>query len=205
MENLWPYTFFDKLQVDSSSHPILLIEAPRNPKENREKQLKSCLTVPAMFLANQAALSLYPANRTTGVVVNCSDGGCYAVPIIEGYPFSPAVSQSNVTAKDLSRYLGIMINEEVPGHDKSMDRVNRLSDDIMNKYCYIALDFEKEMEMAKHNSAMVDESYELPGGNILTIASQRFRGPEILFSLESLSNHEMTYNSITKSDANIRI
>lgn len=37
MEKLWSYTFFDRLQVDPSAHPVLLTEAPLNLKENREK------------------------------------------------------------------------------------------------------------------------------------------------------------------------
>ncbi|XP_019256324.1 PREDICTED: actin, cytoskeletal 4-like [Nicotiana attenuata] len=146
-----------------------------------------------------------------GLVVDCGDGGCCAIPFIEGYPFLSAVSQSYVTPRDLSRNLGAMINYEVLVHGKQISGPLCLADDIRNKCCYIALDFEEEMEIAKNNSAMIEESYELPSGKILTIASQRFRFPEVLFNssvsflrLDSLSIHEMTYNSIMKSDVNIR-
>jgi actin-related protein len=36
LEALWAHGFSNELRADPSQHPILLTEAPRNPKANRE-------------------------------------------------------------------------------------------------------------------------------------------------------------------------
>lgn len=37
METIWSYTFENELRVASDEHPVLLTEAAKNPKINREK------------------------------------------------------------------------------------------------------------------------------------------------------------------------
>ena len=80
--------------------------------------------------------------------------------------------------------------------------------DVKEKLAYVALDYEAEMEKYKGSSAN-DKAYELPDGQILTVSTQRFRCPELLFKPSFIGKddpgiHELTYKSIMKCDMDVR-
>jgi centractin len=77
MEKIWS-SLYEKsnLGVSSEEHPVLLTEAPLNPRRNREKSAEiffETFGTPALFVSPQATLSLYSSGRTTGVVLDSGD------------------------------------------------------------------------------------------------------------------------------------
>ena len=61
MERIWQYIYSkDQLQTFSEEHPVLLTEAPLNPRRNREKAAEiffDTFNVPALFVSLQVGFT----------------------------------------------------------------------------------------------------------------------------------------------------
>jgi actin beta/gamma 1 len=182
MERLWHYTFYTDLRIDPSEFPILLTEAPLNPRLNREKMTEimfESFNVPAMYIATQAVLSLYASGRTTGCVIDIGDGVSHVVPIFEGFALTHAIQRVDLAGRDVTNYLRRLLRQSGYTFDSSADK--ETVRDIKEKLCYVALDPEKEIMLSKRVSGM-QKNYMLPDGETINIGIERFLAPESLFN-----------------------
>jgi len=188
-----------------------MTESPLNPKTNREKMMEvmfDFIGVPGVYVAIPSVLSLIASGCTTGIGLDIGEGVCHTVPIFEGHALSHAISNLDVAGRDLTDYLKQIVKERGFPIVATPDRETIADRYIKENLCYVAKDYDAEMETAASSSTL-EKSHEEPDGQVITIGNERFRCPEALFQpsllgLESVGIHECTYNSIMKCDIDIR-
>ena len=209
MEKLWHHTMYDLLRIAPEEHPVLLTEAPMNPKKNREKTIEMMFEkfkVPSTYISIQAILSLYASGRTTGLVLDSGDGVTHAVPIFEGYCVPKAIIRLDLAGRDLTNHLKDTLSER--GYKFRTTAEREIVRDIKEKLCYVAEDYETELIKSKKDSSL-EKSYMLPDGNKVVIGSERFRVPEGLFQpsligMEVSGIQDVVYDCANKCDIDIR-
>lgn len=145
MELIWNHVYREELKVLSEEHPVLLTEAPLNPRRNREwaaQTLFEAFNVPAAYFSVQAVLSLYASGRTTGVVLDAGDGVSHAVPVYEGFAMTNAVRRVDVAGRDVTEHMQMLLRKNGYNfHTSAEKEVVRV---LKEKMSYVALDPRKE-------------------------------------------------------------
>merc|ERR1712167_486379 len=81
--------------------------------------------------------------------------------------------------------------------------------DMKENHCYVALDFEEEQRKCTAQPFDVEAKYTRPDGNMVSLFSERFRVPEVLFNpmmcgRELMGMHTATHKCVMSCDIDIR-
>lgn len=225
MEKLWYHTYTQDLKTNAEEHPLLITEAPLNPRINRDKMcqiLFELFNVPCIYVSIQAVLSLYASGRTTGVVIDSGDGVSHIVPVYEGFALPTSIKRMEIAGRDITENLSFNLRRMtgISLQSSSELEIVRL---IKEKCCYISKDPTKDETLYSSsaynhylntNSQNIKESdlfasYKLPDGHTIQLGAERFRSTEILFNPqlvgdESPGLHELASLAIAKTDLDLR-
>lgn len=214
MEKIWQHVYEGELKTLSEEHPVLLTEAPLNPRQNRDMAAQiffEQFNIPALYTSIQAVLSLYASGRTTGVVLDSGDGVSHAVPVYEGFAMPSSIRRIDVAGRDVTEHLQLLLRKA--GHVFHTSAEKETVRIMKEKLSYVALDPRREeKEWATGGISKTDQKavdYLLPDGNRIKIGAERFRAPEILFDpeligLEYTGVHQMIIDAINRTDLDLR-
>ncbi|WFD43942.1 centractin- actin- protein of the dynactin complex [Malassezia psittaci] len=204
MERIWGYIYTEELKTLSEEHPVLLTEAPNNPRANREQAAQiffETFNVPAMYTSIQAILSLYASGRTTGVVLDSGDGVTHAVPVYEGFAMPHAIRRVDVAGRDVTQYLQALLRRA--GYYLHTSAEREIVRAIKEQKCQLSSSGQDDRDAKR----LVE--FTLPDGNLLKLGAERFKAPEALFNPELLGSeeagaHHLVGDAIARSDLDLR-
>ncbi|XP_036438403.1 uncharacterized protein LOC118816023 [Colossoma macropomum] len=207
METIWQHVF-QQLRVDAEDHPVLLTEGVMNPLVNRQRMVQlmfESFNIPLTFIALQPVLALYAAGRTTGVVFDSGDGVSHSVPVFDGYSLPHAVQRFALAGADVTLQLKKLLLEQ--GVCMRTSAELEIVREIKERCCCVAPDYEAELNTG--GGARTQSHYTLPDGQVVSLTTERFRAPEILFKPELIGcdhygMHESIFKSVLQSDIDLR-
>jgi actin-related protein len=209
MEKVWHHTLYSELRVSPEEHPVLMTEAPLNPKPNRERMTQimfEVFNVPCLYVSVQGVLALYASGRTSGVVLDSGDGVSHTVPIYEGYAIPHAIQRIHLAGRDLTEYLRQLLGRR--GYSFTTAAELEIVRDIKEKMCYVVNNYDEALKESEESHSC-EKNYELPDGRKILIGNERFKCSEILFQ-PHLAGHELegvhkyVYDSVSKCDNDVR-
>ncbi|KAL6060345.1 actin [Balamuthia mandrillaris] len=222
MERVWHHAFRQHLRVAPEEQPLLLSDVvPQDggsvagDRERMAQLMFERFDVPALHVCFQPLLSLYACGKVSGTVVDCGEEKARVVPVHEGKVLVEGVRASGCGGRALTEYLGGLMVAQ--GCDPIMNSFHKsVFRHIKEKFCYVALDYESELQIASacgssSSSSSLEERYELPDGFVYRVNQERFQCPEALFksSLIGLAHgehsiHQLALDSITACDAGLQ-
>ena len=147
MESVWHHTFYNELRKEPADLAgVLVTEAPRNPKANREKMVEVLFEnfeVQSCYVALQAVMSLYAVGRSTGIVVDSGDGVTHTVPVYEGFSMPHAVEKMDIAGRELNNYCQRLLMEA--GHNFVSSAEQEIVKGIKESMCFVAQSFDEEL------------------------------------------------------------
>ena len=211
MEKVWHHTFYNELRVTPSEvQGVLVTEAPRNPKANREKMLTvmfETFEVANMYVAIQAVMSLYANGRSTGLVVDSGDGVTHTVPVFEGFSIPHAIEKMEIAGRVITDYAQKLLLES--GHSFTSTAELEIVKDIKEKLCFVAQSYDEERTAAESSSEL-DQAYTLPDRSQITVkGTVRMQVPELIFKPDlngksCNSIQQLAWTSVSNSDVDVR-
>ena len=168
--------FIYQLLVDPSEHNIMFTQQLMNPKNKKEglaQIMFETFNVSGLYLAYSTECSLLASGKSTGVSIELGGDTTQICPFVDSKPKPYTFEELYYGGNSITDYLFRLFNNncKMPYNSK----YKSCMEDIKEKSCYVALDFEDEF-------GIVDSyDYLLPDNEKLIVKEERFKAPEAIF------------------------
>ena len=146
---------------------------------------------------------MYASGRTTGVVLDVGEGVTHCIPVYEGHALPHSITRSDVAGRDVTRRLQLLLRRS--GLSLTTSAEADFVRSMKEETCFITPTGAMDELVEKDAKTQ----YQLPDGQTITLSSERYQAPEILFNPSLLGSEEngvadVLVNSILKSDLDLR-
>lgn len=213
MELIWQQLLLHDLVNDDkdtnsfslNEHSILITEHAFTIRRQREKMCEiffEHFNVNSINISIPTILSLYSTGRTTGVSVDIGDGVASIASIYDGFALPSTMKRINLGGRDITRLLRLemMKNGYLMNSSSEFEIIRNMKE---------RLGFIDVGDNDENDSFSVDK-FQLPDGKFLRIPKSSIsKSCELLFNPELFGFEESNvsnelYNSINKTDLNLR-
>ena len=191
MEDIWLHMFTTDLNVKSSDSPTLITDG-NNLEDRKNSRMKTTeimfetFELPALFIENEAVLSLYAVGRTHGLVISSGYNSTRFYPVYNGINIVKKSRKLKLGGKHVTNFLRQTISFSDNTFKNALEErliVNMLKESL----CYAV----KTTTQAEVEKKIKKEIYDLPDGNIIEVGDERF------FAVEGLLNPKLLGRNIS--------
>ena len=186
VEKVWQHAIERELKLRPAEQPVLLTDSPTALPRDREQafqRLFEKFSVPSAYIQTQPVLSLFAANRASGIVIDSGEDMTHLVPIYEGCVL-PHTKVSNLGGKNIT--VELLRLAGLQGYPR--DFVT-----MMKEHC-------THVEMNPLEPAVPEGTYILPDGSEVSIGHEAYNCTEILLKpATNIKSFSMMLNDILKT------
>lgn len=139
--------------------------------------------------------------------MDVGEGVTHAVPVYEGFALTHSVTRSNVAGRDVTQNLQLQLRRS--GLCFSTTAEADLAKQMKEELCYLTPAALTDEQAEKDARVASKAQYKLPDGQVISLSSERYEAPNVLFDPTLFGSEEpgaadILVNSIRKSDIDLR-
>ncbi len=204
LEQVVDHAFSKELRVGNDIPPFCFGEHMRCSDTQRARMLEilfESLNVPHVSSVLQPIAPLYASGRGHGIVLDCGEGYCQIMPVLEGCTFRRGQQTLALAGCDVTLKVATVAGQLLRGGSPSLLEMRQ----IKEKVCFVARDSDDEVK--RYESSDCHRSFKLPDGAELRVEREAFLAGECLFQPRKLLGRdipgiqEMLAHAVRQCDA----
>jgi actin len=181
---------FELLLRPPDSLSVVLAVPAFNPSECTERMVQTlfeAFDVQRVATVPQGLSALYASGRTTGIVLDVGHGLSTVSPVFDSFPVDHAMNRMNVGGADVSDHFSRVLLERGYTFHSPLDQLNLAH--LKESVALVADDYGAAFDGP---DGPYETRFEMPDGSAVTLAKERFRCSEVLFSPEIIQSEQLS-------------